>query len=501
MFGSIDGVWGADVIIWFLVHLRRFFMAFLMAFFPSVIVVPLFFNIAKISFGNFASDDWQYIISAALPAAIGLLYVLARRHVVNSDQVKFYIGHRFKENKRMQRRFYTTAAILQTRVNQYDYEQSLSGFKQVIEHEKVNLGLTSDEQVKAAAQMAAYKDIIMSIVSTMNLTHIEDETRVKIEQIYIAALKDHPPLDRELKYLRKLRKNFGPYLSECYFVLLVSTLVREHFKSGDYNYLQLFDAPEVKTIGAILLDCDESKINMFFYSRYLNVLEAEHNFWQHDFKERQRYEEARRAWEEEQRRAKERAEQYANEHGGSNEGFSTDEMNGSYSQSSSHDGSASHDGSSSQGGSDSSSSSSSQGSSSSNSSDYSGFHYRFNYDFSDGFGQFKEHFKDKFGQGFSGFNGFNGFGNRGGQHGSNGSNQESQRFYSHIERAYLDLQLPINAPLPEVKKQFRKLAFKYHPDHIKDYETKSEAEKEALKAQFNKISQAYNLIMEEHSKR
>ena len=59
--------------------------------------------------------------------------------------------------------------------------------------------------------------------------------------------------------------------------------------------------------------------------------------------------------------------------------------------------------------------------------------------------------------------------------------------------------LDSSSTIEQVKKQYRKLAFKYHPDHIADYESFSPSQKQELNAQFLAIVQAYEIILKDQA--
>lgn len=63
-----------------------------------------------------------------------------------------------------------------------------------------------------------------------------------------------------------------------------------------------------------------------------------------------------------------------------------------------------------------------------------------------------------------------------------------------VRAAYAELGLPYGADIAEVKKKYHQLLFKYHPDHISDYDTMSDAEKSVIHERLQKIRSAYNLI-------
>ena len=73
--------------------------------------------------------------------------------------------------------------------------------------------------------------------------------------------------------------------------------------------------------------------------------------------------------------------------------------------------------------------------------------------------------------------------------------EERREELSAVQRAYQILGVPADAPLSVIKTQYRRLAFRYHPDHIKDYLSLSPAQQRALNAKFQEICAAYSTIV------
>jgi curved DNA-binding protein CbpA len=65
---------------------------------------------------------------------------------------------------------------------------------------------------------------------------------------------------------------------------------------------------------------------------------------------------------------------------------------------------------------------------------------------------------------------------------------------------YETLELPVDAPINDIKKKYKKLAIRFHPDKYLNTDELSEAEKDTLKEHFNLINIAYDILSNEDSR-
>ena len=77
---------------------------------------------------------------------------------------------------------------------------------------------------------------------------------------------------------------------------------------------------------------------------------------------------------------------------------------------------------------------------------------------------------------------------------TSGNRTFTQKFFSPNISAYLSLEIDRNASNNDVKKAYRKLVMKYHPDRLNG---KSETLKKIAKQRFREITEAYELIKKE----
>lgn len=355
------------------------------------------------------------------------------------------------------------------------------------------------------ARELAYSEALSFIESLLSSVGANDKELSNIGKIYIATLWDKPKLEYELNYVRKISKRSGPYLCELIFVLIIRNMMNvSPFKLGYIDYRVLLEHPSIKKVGAMLLNVKKEQINANYYNRYFFLLNQE------------------------QARIKQK---WLNEQSASSafdqdpSGSSSNSQDGPYGhansgKSSRDNGKQSFDGAW-------------QGKGSRERDD--GFTEQYSYSYSQQHG-----FSDSFNSGFKSNQGSNhgqsqsssqGHG-QGANHGqgqsqgqgysngqahshsqgqysryssqsgsntgfSSGASGGGQRFLSKLEKAYITLGLDKSASIEQVKKQYRKLAFKYHPDHISEYESLSDTQKQELNAQFLAIVQAYEIILKD----
>lgn len=361
----------------------------------------------------------------------------------------------------------------------------------------------SSRELLMQAREQACEEALAHIASFMASTGAQGRRLERGSRVYLSALLDRPDPAREDSFLKAMNRQCGPYLCELTFVLIIRTLMSvEPFKKGFIDYRLILEQPLVKHWGSLLLGVPEDSINADYYNRYFFLLNQEQA-------------RIRESWIIQQMHAAAAAQAAAaasassasgNAQGASHSSERTDSddtFNGSsghYSYSYTYSngqwyyqGSTDYSDNGSTAGADSASGASadagadSKSGSSGNSSDRAR---------AQGAGA------SSGADSTAGDNGAAGAGRQWRERtGSTAGASGGGRFLSRLEKAYITLGLEFNSPLDKVKRQYRRLAFKYHPDHIADYDSFSQSQKEELNAQFLAIVAAYEIIMKDQASR
>lgn len=480
----------------FLVHLGRFFRMLLLSAFVCVLLIPLAFNVLEIIFGRFAKQDNVYLICALISLLVSALYTFWQKDRVNSDEVIFFMRNRMIKQRRRFNHFIALNAILVAKVGNYDLNLHIKKYKEQLQKEAQqqeapqnqshdggsttnsndSLALMDLYQAREStkqydtvlisimahksfqgqddwenkARALAYGEALAFIESLMNSVSATDKQHSAIAKVYIAALLDKPQLAYELNYVKKISKKCGPYLCELLFVLMLRTLMNVNpFKIGYIDYRVLLEHPTIKKVGAMLLEIDEDLINSSYYNRFFFLLNQEQV-------------RIRQKW--------------INSH------YQEAAAAASASASASAAGAGAGAGSG-----------QSQGASASYSAG-DGFERQYSYSYS-----YKDGFREGASTSAGAGTGAGAGAGAGAQFNQDNRANNNQRYLSKKEKAYITLGLDSSSTIEQVKKQYRKLAFKYHPDHIADYESFSYSQKQELNAQFLAIVQAYEIILKDQA--
>ena len=368
----------------------------------------------------------------------------------------------------------------------------------------------SSRELLMQAREQACEEALAHIASFMASTGAQGRRLERGSRVYLSALLDRPDPAREDSFLKAMSRQCGPYLCELTFVLIIRTLMSvEPFKKGFIDYRLILEQPLVKHWGSLLMGVPEDSINADYYNRYFFLLNQEQA-------------RIRESWIIQQMQAAAAAQSaaaasastasgnaqgasHSSERTGSDDTFNGSSGHYSYSYTYSngqwyYQGSTDYSDNGSTAGADAASGASaeaagadaaagadSRSGSSGNSSDRAR---------AQGTGA---------SSGADSTEGDSGAAGAGRQWrertGSTAGSSGGGRFLSRLEKAYITLGLEFNSPLDKVKRQYRRLAFKYHPDHIADYDSFSQSQKEELNAQFLAIVAAYEIIMKDQSSR
>lgn len=366
----------------------------------------------------------------------------------------------------------------------------------------------SSRELLMQAREQACDEALVHIASFMASTGAQGRRLERGSRVYLSALLDRPAPAREDSFLKAMNRQCGPYLCELTFVLIIRTLMSvEPFKKGFIDYRLILEQPLIKHWGSLLLGVPEDSINVDYYNRYFFLLNQE----QARIRESWIIQQMQAAAAAQAESAAAASSASGNAHGSSHSSEHTDSddtFNGSsghYSYSYTYsNGQWYYQGSTDY--SDSGSSAGADAASRAGADAAAGAGSRSG---SSGYSSDRARAHDAGASGgadrAAGDSGAAGAGRqwreRSGSTGSTAGSSGGGRFLSKLEKAYITLGLEFNSPLDKVKRQYRRLAFKYHPDHIADYDSFSQSQKEELNAQFLAIVAAYEIIMKDQASR
>lgn len=260
----------------FFVYLRRFAWVFLPSCFLCVVLTPFIINILDMLWWPvLVSHDSIYISCALIPAVLATLYVLIYRHFVNSEDLSFFIRHRFKCKKALMTHYFTLSGLLirlcfkrhldpklaalysHNNVSSLRSEADaaailkiISGFDQTSQG-----GVNFDDTAWAAySKMARYIGFIQSVehdfglsISLQDAMQDEHKHTLKLQvlarQTFLKALslseeESETLFVQELRYFKRITRVYGIHLSEYLLVCLLRSML---YASPDPNQCQIED--------------------------------------------------------------------------------------------------------------------------------------------------------------------------------------------------------------------------------------------------------------------
>ena len=450
-----------------MVHLGRFMRIYLISCFSCVLVVPLFFNLAEIVFDRVQDPDLMYILCATIPAAISALYVYQQRQRINSDDLQFYVKRRLGRSKSFLAHYFTLTGLLVRELcaHQFDFkalekakESELQTALMVYKaHGPDDLyAIGNNEQMVINQQVAKLLPLVDNMFSLLAL---QGEFLALAQRSFMLGLRGQVSLESEFGHLDRCIKQRGQFFCEYVFTTFVRTIIRALPEEQREDYPVLLEHPMFKVIGSHLLQVDPERINSNYTNRYFKLLTQECFCLQ--------------------RQAMGGGD--CHQHFGHGERDYTFDgtafsFRGFYNQ-----GANGFQGAQDQG--------------------------NFGFDFTGGTKESYQssssyYYRDSYQDAY----------NRQeaeAEAGAKGERQQSGAWsgaYTHsqstnsapetkLQKAYRTLGLNDQASLLQVKKQYRKLVFKHHPDHIKDYMAMDEAHKAAITRRLQEIVQAYTYII------
>lgn len=368
-------------------------------------------------------------------------------------------------------------------------------------------GRSSCELLMQAREQAC-EEALAHIASFMASTGAQGRRLERGSRVYLSALLDRPDPAREDSFLKAMNRQCGPYLCELTFVLIIRTLMSvEPFKKGFIDYRLILEQPLVKHWGSLLMGVPEDSINADYYNRYFFLLNQEQARIRESWIIQQMHAaaaaQAAAAASASSASGNAQGASHSSERTGSDDTFNGSSGHYSYSYTYSngqwyYHGSTDYSDNGSTAGADAAS-----GASADAAGAYAGADSR-----SGSSGNSSDRARAQ-GAGASsgadstaGDSGAAGAGRQWRERtGSTAGASGGGRFLSRLEKAYITLGLEFNSPLDKVKRQYRRLAFKCHPDHIADYDSFSQSQKEELNAQFLAIVAAYEIIMKDQASR
>lgn len=454
-----------------MVHLGRFMRIYLISCFSCVLVVPLLFNLAEIVFDRVQDPDLMYILCATIPAAISALYVYQQRQRINSDDLQFYVKRRLGRSKSFLAHYFTLTGLLVRELcaHQFDFkalekakESELQTALMVYKaHGPDDLyAIGNNEQMVINQQVAKLLPLVDNMFSLLAL---QGEFLALAQRSFMLGLRGQVSLESEFGHLDRCIKQRGQFFCEYVFTTFVRTIIRALPEEQREDYPVLLEHSMFKVIGSHLLQVDPERINSNYTNRYFNLLTQEcfclqrqamgggdcHQYFGHG----------------------ERAYTFDGT-AFSFRGFYNQDAHGA------------------------------QGAN--------GAHGSFGFDFMGGtkeayqsagsYYSYRDSYQDAYNRSYESYRQEAEAQKEREQAGTSGGSYAHAHSANSVpetklQKAYRTLGLDDQASLSLVKKQYRKLVFKHHPDHIKDYMDMDEAHKAAITRRLQEIVQAYTYII------
>lgn len=475
-----------------LVHLGRFMRMYLISCFVCVLVVPLFFNLADILFGPLPNQDLLYVLCALLPAVSSAVYVYRQRQRINSDELSFYVRERLRKQPLFVAHYFALNGLMVREVCPLSLD--LSALDQATDTELNTAMMVYKAHAPADLYAVGHNNqqvindqvkrvlfFIDPMCKNLGLTgkSLALARRSYLQGVRGFAVGNHgvrTGLAGELPFLEKQAQLRGPYLCQYMLISLMRTLLRALPEEQLDCYQELlWHQPLIKQVASMLLEVPQNAITPQYQNRYSYILQHELFRLKKQARTQFHFSSDAHSFTFDGEKARASYGPYADASMGQNgyQGFSYDFGAGpstakewSYAQ----EVKQARDGA----------------------------YYSYRNFYRDAYTQAQQENASK---GYDhAFKREQDTQQEQHQQRSSASSEAGQQtgsrpYLTRLQRAYRTLELGDDATLAQVKRQYRHLVFKYHPDHIHGFMALPDAEKAALTQRLQEIVQAYNYIM------
>ena len=455
----------------FLIHLGRFLRCYLLACFGSVLVVPLSFNIYDVITQYGYRDDLMFLCAAILPGLIACGYTWSQRRRINSDELLFFVRNRLRLHPQLLRPYFVLTGVLLREVG-FDLNEHQRKFLAALHladsiareamaaqaaanAAAMGLGdfefkgepgvvneLRFDQLAIAAAQTEAL-GCIETVVLATNLTLKRKNLELSKQALLEGLALDGPSLEQALAELKDALKGYGPYVEAWALLSLVRSVMNALPPELYSDLSALRQNLILQEVAATLLSSEAAhrsvQSHLFLLNQEIYRLRHREAFVRQQFEQAQAAARARRqgkagpgTHEQTEGSKQERGYRFRQ---GPEDAFSYGSYyyHGYYEQSADPRYGSEHK-------------------------DFEGSRY-----------SYRDHYE---------------------QHQADKSQELTE-----LQKAYQILGVNADDSLSTIKAQYRRLAFRFHPDHIKDYLKLSPGQQRVLNAKFQEICAAYSTVL------
>lgn len=498
---------------------------YLVACFASLLIVPLGFNLCEIIRAVAYPSNLMYLLTALLPALVAAVYTWQQRRRINSDELVFYLRNRLRCQPSLLIPYFELTGVLLRQVAGFDLKLRQGAFlaalqlADAVEREAMTsqaaanaaaMGLgdftfdeeqPNQERLEQLAAAAAQTEALSSI-ETMVLACRLILKRKSLElskAALLRGLKQEPTPDNLTQALAALKLQVagtGPYFESWLVISLVRSVMNAlpHEVHSDFNALR--QNPILQQVADELLSSETAQrcVPSFLFLLNQEVYRLRHRAAY----VRAQYAQAQQAARSHQHAGTAHAD-------GAHEGGTYEDWNhcGGFRDGWTHAGSyEQHSKERAAKGTRSESGTGARRNAGTGTGP--GFSFRedlgadFGEDFAygsyyyDGYYDSSQRSDERYGAEYDNFEGSR-YSYRD-DYAERATADEPEEL-TELQQAYQILGVAEDATLSAIKARYRRLAFVYHPDHIKDYMSLSPAQQRVLNAKFQEICNAYATIL------